>query len=344
VHPKFTEILCCPVTGNELELTTNELFANGMVCTGILATKDGTAHYPIINGIPRFVSKEFYSSSFGFEWRKWPRVQFESENVGRPMEGHTTRMFKSITRLSEGDVRGKTIVEFGCGPGRFLDVTRSWGGAVVGIDLSLAVESARENFKYDADVLIVQGDILHPPFKKNSFDFGYTIGVLHHTPDPASGIRALTSVVKPEGIISCCVYSKLGFYNYPSVHMFRKIIGAVGRVFGNSFSTKSSLAYSYFVAYVLYYCFQLVKKIPLIGWRVVTLIETYLLVNLSLPDIRWRILDVFDAITPHYASTHTPEEMREWFAAAGCTQLQQTNWGDTSFVAVKDDNDAIAKY
>ncbi|HXE95464.1 MAG TPA: class I SAM-dependent methyltransferase [Dongiaceae bacterium] len=315
-----------------------------MVRTGILATKDGAAHYPIINGIPRFVSKEFYSSSFGFEWRKWPRVQFESENVGRPMEGHTTRMFKAITRLAEGDVRGRTIVEFGCGPGRFLDVIRIWGGVAVGIDLSLAVESARENFRDDADVLIVQGDILHPPFKKDIFDFGYTIGVLHHTPDPATGIKALANVVKPKGKISCCVYSKLGFYNYPSVYLFRKITSALERGFGNGFSTKCALAYSYFAAYVLYYCFQLVKIIPLLGSKAVTLIETYLLVNLSLPDIRWRILDVFDAITPRYASTHTPEEMREWFAAAGCTQLQQTNWGDTSFVAVKDDNDAIAKY
>jgi SAM-dependent methyltransferase len=335
VHSKFTQILCCPVTGRELELIANELFANGMVRTGILITKDGTAHYPIINGIPRFVSKEFYSSSFGYEWRKWPRVQFESENVGRPMEGHTTRMFKTITGLTEGDVRNKTIVEFGCGPGRFLDVVRRWGGVVVGIDLSLAVESARENFKNDDNVLIVQGDILHPPFKKEVFDFGYSIGVLHHTPDPANGIRALTNVVKPKGKISCCVYSKTGFYNYPSVYMFRKINSTVDKVFGNCFATKSSLAYSYFAAYVLYYCFQLVKKIPLIGRRVVTLIETYLLVNLSLPDIRWRILDVFDAITPHYASTHTPKEMWEWFADAGCTQIQQTNWGDTSFVAEK---------
>ena len=31
------------------------------------------------------------------EWSRWPRVQFESENVGRPMQGHTTRMWERIT-------------------------------------------------------------------------------------------------------------------------------------------------------------------------------------------------------------------------------------------------------
>lgn len=334
MDPKFTAILRCPVTGSELELAVEESYDNGMVRTGMLTAREGKAQYPVINGIPRFVAREFYSGSFGYEWRKWPRVQFESENVGKPMEGHTTRMFKTITNFREDDLRGKMAVEFGCGPGRFLDIVRSWGGIAVGIDLSLAVESARENFRDDHDVLIVQGDILNPPFAKEVFDFGYTIGVLHHTPDPQSGLNALAKVVKPEGKISCCVYPKNGFYDYPSVYLFRKTHYAVSKILGNALATKVSLAYSYFAAYVLYHCFRLLNRIPYLG-LVINVIEKYFLVNLHMPDPRWRLLDVFDAITPHYASTHTPEELREWFANVGCANILQTNWCDTSFVASK---------
>src|SRR3954452_7101798 len=110
------------------------------------------------------------------------------------MAGHTTRMWERITGITDDGVRGRMIVEFGCGPGRFLDVVRRRGGVAVGIDLSMAVEPARENFRDDPDVLIVQGDILNPPFKKGVFDFGYSIGVLHHTPDPAKGLESLSSL------------------------------------------------------------------------------------------------------------------------------------------------------
>ena len=55
-----------------------------------------------------------------------------------------------------------------------------------------AVEVARCNFDGDPDTLVIQGDILHPPFRADSFDGGFTIGVLHHTPDPSAGLTALT--------------------------------------------------------------------------------------------------------------------------------------------------------
>ena len=53
--------------------------------------------YPIRDGIPRFViSKYNYSNSFGFQWGKWPTIQFEGKNKGKPMEGLTQKMFNII--------------------------------------------------------------------------------------------------------------------------------------------------------------------------------------------------------------------------------------------------------
>lgn len=335
MNPDFVALLRCPKTGSVLELTAEEFFSNGMVMTGKLTAKTGGMVYPVIKGIPRFVGVEHYSGSFGYEWRKWPQVQFESENIGSTMEGHTTKMFKSITGLEGHELKNKTVVEFGCGPGRFLDVVRSCGGIVVGIDMSLAVESAQENFKDDTRVLIVQGDVLNPPFAKDAFDVGYTIGVLHHTPSPGKGIKALTYSVKSDGLISCCVYSKNGFYDFPSVRIFRMIHNCVASRLGVWFATRMSLLYSYFSANILYYILRAVSMVPFLGKRLVNYVEKYLLVNLHLPDIRWRILDIFDAITPCYASTHTPEEVAGWFTDAGCRCIQQTHWGDTSFAAIK---------
>src|SRR5439155_9319082 len=126
----------------------------------------------------------------------------------------------------------KTIVEFRCGPGQFLDVVRSKGGRAVGIDLSQAVEAARRNFNDDPDVLIVQGDLLQPPFRDCVFDGGYSIGVLHHTPDPFQGVRALARAIQPGGWVACSVYPKNSFYDFPSTARFRKLHQRLKPTFG----------------------------------------------------------------------------------------------------------------
>jgi len=332
MNPEFLEVLCCPETGSDLKLEITETFLGGTVKSGWLIAQHGGHRYPIVRGIPRFVEQELYTKSFGYEWRKWSRVQFESENERTPMQGHTKRMFAEATGFSGQDLENRLVVEFGCGPGRFLDMVRQSGGRAVGIDLSAAVESARENFQDDPNVLIVQGDVLDPPFKKNSFDVGYSIGVLHHTPDPAKGFKALVEIVKPNGLVACCVYPEGGFYDLASVATYRHAHNATKKLFG----TKAALGYSYFSAYCLYPLFSRLHCIPALEhW--IDIAEHKLFVNVHIPDAKWRVLDNFDAITPVYAFTHTAEEVDRWFTEAGCRDIRQTPWCATSFVGIKGD-------
>ncbi len=323
MHIDFIDILRCPKTQSTLTLVKGQADGRGMVIEGVLESTDGT-RYSIVRGIPRFVEAEHYSHSFGVEWNRWPRLQFEDQNVGRPMAGHTTRMWEAITWASDGDVRGKTIVEFGCGPGRFLDVVRRKGGKAVGVDLSLAVEAARRNFRDDPDVLVVQGDILNPPFADQSFDGGYTIGVLHHTPNPEDGLRNLTRLLRTGAWAACCVYPKDEFYDYASVRRWRSITRILRPYLGYGLP----LAYSMTAAYALTEPMLAIRKIcrPLGDW----VMQKWLPV-LAIPDRRWRVLDLFDAITPEHASTHAAEEVAEWMQNAGLSDVAQTPWCATSW-------------
>ena len=329
MHADFLEVLCCPQSGMPLRLEAPEYGAGGQIVTGTLASEAGT-RYSIIRSIPRFVVAENYADSFGFEWNRWPRLQFESENVGKPMEGWTTQMWERITCVQDQQVKDRTIVEFGCGPGRFLDVVRRKGGRAVGIDLSSAVEAARRNFNEDPNVLIVQGDLLKPPFRKEAFEGGYSIGVLHHTPDPEAGLRALARTIKPGGWIACSVYPKGSLYDFRSTARLRKLHHA----FKPRFGYRPALFYSYLSAFFLVPAFRLGKKFwglrSCLNW-----IERQCLVNLHLRDVRWRILDTFDAITPTLASTHTDEEVRGWMEQAGCSSVQSSNWGPASLNGVR---------
>jgi SAM-dependent methyltransferase len=300
-----------------------------MVVSGVLINRSGH-HYPIVRGIPRFVSAEQYAESFGYEWNRWPRTQFESENVGHPMAGHTTRMWEIITDVKKEKVQTKTIIEFGCGAGRFLDVVRRKGGQGVGLDMSHAVEVTRRNFADDPDVLVVQGDILNPPFREGVFDGGFSIGVLHHTPDPLNGVKALVRTVKPGGWVSCCVYPKGGFYDYPSVARFRRLHNRLKPVLGY----RPALAYAYFAAFLLAPLVANGKRLSVLT-RLLQYMDRNWLVSLYLPDVRWRLLDTFDAITPSIATTHTGKEVREWMEKSGCAHLRSTDWCETAVVGIK---------
>ena len=100
MNPLHLRWLACPETQDPLKLEVHEATSHGCIKSGLLRSPAGRG-YPIVRGIPRFVSQEHYSQSFGYEWTRWPRVQFESDNVGRPMAGHTTRMLETITSASD---------------------------------------------------------------------------------------------------------------------------------------------------------------------------------------------------------------------------------------------------
>jgi len=116
---------------------------------------------------------------------------------------------RPIPRLAAA---GKTGVfqgqdlEGGCGKGRHTKLAAEWRAKdIVGIDLGDAVESAFELTRGLPNAHIVQCDIFRLPLKK-VFDYAFSVGVLHHTPDPKKAFLSLASKVKQGGHISAWVY------------------------------------------------------------------------------------------------------------------------------------------
>ena len=319
---KFISLLQCPKSKEGLILKKALYYKDGRIESGELTTANGTYSYPIINGIPRFVDTELYSESFGYEWKKWSKVQYESENSKVKISGFTTKMFELSTKFSDLDIKDKTIVEFGCGGGRYMDVALKKGAMVVGIDLSIAVEPANKNLAHYDNYLIVQGDILNSPFKDNVFDHGYSIGVLHHTPSPKVGLKELFRTIKPGGYGTCLVYQNDGWYSSKSIKYYRYFFNKTNFIFGNSLA----LIYSHISARFFHPMILAIGKIPLIGIRIKQIIERNFLVINYLPNLKWRILDTFDAITPKYASTHSSKEVKSWFEDEKCKNITMTEW------------------
>src|SRR5690242_631794 len=100
--------------------------ADGVVCTNC------SRKYPRAKRVLRFVDTEHYAASFGFQWHAFRTTQLDHEESRR-----SEKDFQSRTGFHPEDLRGKLVLDVGCGMGRFAEVATRWGARVVGIDLSL---------------------------------------------------------------------------------------------------------------------------------------------------------------------------------------------------------------
>jgi SAM-dependent methyltransferase len=75
----------------------------------------------------------------------------------------------------------------------------------VGLDASEAVRRAAALNRDQPNALIVQGDIFRPPLTRG-FDFAYSVGVLHHTPDAHLAFLSTAQLVRPGGEMAVWLY------------------------------------------------------------------------------------------------------------------------------------------
>jgi ubiquinone/menaquinone biosynthesis C-methylase UbiE len=111
---------------------------------------------------------------------------------------------------------GKKVLEVGFGAATdFVQWARA-GARLTGIDLTPeAFEHARhrlEVYGLPQPEGFRVGDAENLPFESNTFDLGYSFGVLHHTPDTIKAIGEVVRVVKPGGEIKIMIYNRRSIY------------------------------------------------------------------------------------------------------------------------------------
>ena len=142
---------------------------------------------PIVGGIPRFVDSEAYAAGFGRQWKMFRRTQLDSFTA-------TTISRDRLARCLGGSlevVRGKGVLEIGCGAGRFSELLLDAGGRLFASDLSAVVEANYENCCTAAGYFVCQADLRKLPARRHAFDFVVCLGVIQHTPCPEEAIASL---------------------------------------------------------------------------------------------------------------------------------------------------------
>lgn len=240
----FLQLMVCPLCRGTLACESFQATEGGEIESGVIACECG-ASYPLIGGIPRLLPPalqsmlwemhpEFFRAygerlpqellpddvrqkikpgedqwlsaqretarSFGYEWQAFSEMLPDYESNFRWY----------FERFPIDSFAGKRILDAGCGTGRHtFHMARSNAGEVVAMDFSQAIEVAARNNRENPNTHFVQADIYHPPFPPDSFDFIYSLGVLHHLPDPEKGFRTLLPLLREGNYLNIYLYWNL---------------------------------------------------------------------------------------------------------------------------------------
>jgi SAM-dependent methyltransferase len=336
---KLLETIVCPDCKKALECIVFD--EKDEVIDGFLSCNNCGKTYPIVNSIPRMVEnrllretesfKHFiekyrnrlpveynYGKSdklvsqktkkeiktmkaFGFEWTKWTSSVHTTatKKINEKIEGD--RFFEQ-TNIKPSFLKNKFILDAGCGMGRYTYIANKFGAEVVGVDFGESVESARENTKGLPNVHIIQADLFNLPFRKEAFDFIFSIGVLHHTSNAEKAFQKLVSLLKKGGVISIYVYRKK-----PPLFTFG--INAMRAI-----TTRIPLKVLYYLTYIPY----IFTKIPIIKDLSYRKKGGFLPIPDS-PNLR---SEFFDGASPPLTTFHTEQEVMNWFKKMNLNDIE----------------------
>jgi SAM-dependent methyltransferase len=302
--------LCCPACAGNLELADADS-GNDPVTAGSLACLGCGITYPIVRSIPRFVPSDNYATGFGLQWNRHSLTQLDS-HTGLSLSAE--RFFEQSRWPAE--LSGETIIEAGCGAGRFTGVAADTGARVLSLDYSEAVEANYASNGWRDNVLIVQGDIYNMPF--GQADRVFCFGVIQHTPDPQASFAAITRHVKAGGSMSADVYVK-SFARY--------VLGTKYWVRPITRRMPPETLYRWTKRYVdaMWPIARVVRRIPKVGrninWRLLIADSSHRLSDDAvLRD--WAHLDTFDMLAPRYDYPQTLRTVRRWGAEAGLVDFE----------------------
>ena len=293
MHRDLLQLLACPDCRTPF---TTQSSGVDIVADGSLTCESGH-QFAVVNGVPRFVThaldadQQRTRESFGHEW-----------TVRYPEHGHTPEerqaerdIFLEYTRSVPSDFRGKLVLDAGCGNGRYARLVNDWGARVVAVDISSAVDAAQRNVGDRPGVDVVQADLFKLPFRPDTFDIVYSVGVLHHTPDARGAFAAIQPLVKPGGFFSIFVHGQ-----------GNRALHATNRAL-RRWTAKRSYATTWRFAQALSAVGKVLVAIPFAGPLLYLLGRQLVYFE---PDRH----NTFDHFSAGFTSFHRKDEIRGWYA------------------------------
>ncbi len=271
--------------------------------------------YSIINYVPRLIEEEDAPDSkkhFEPQWEFWGD---EEKIFGKTKEQMLEWCINHMAPASKKkeDFRGMFILDAGCGHGKYSEAFAEIGNEVIGMDITARVEhNYCNNLRKNCFLHFVQGDVLNPPFRKNTFDYVFSEGVIHHTGNTRAAFGKLYNLVRPGGMF--------GLWVYPVRSLLFEVTSKAVRMVTVRLPKK------------LLYCLSFIP-VP-----VLSVVKAYSLTSLKNSSWRQCAQVIFDFFGPKYQTHHTEHEVKEWFVDEGARDMEFFDDEPVSAVGMKANN------
>jgi SAM-dependent methyltransferase len=236
--------------------------------------------------------------------REWGIFDYDTDKTWGWTLDERKRVFLSDVGFAESELKGKLLLDAGCGNGTLTAALSTFGLEVVGMDLSDGLGDAnlrknRQAGKFTTSVHFVQANLFQPPLTHGSFDLIYCSGVIHHTPNSKETFERLVPLVRTGGRLYVWVYGRRA--------LPVRIFFGFGRQLKRFMSLESLMTIC-----------RIVAPVYKVGTEVLN--------SLGIAEFRGRTsreitLDLFDAWAPKYNHWHTEDEVQSWFHEMGFTNI-----------------------
>lgn len=161
---------------------------------------------------------------FGDEWERFDQSALD--------ESEHCKLFEKYFKIFPWHALpvGSQGFDMGCGSGRWAKLVAPRVGTLHCIDPSSAINVAMRNLDGQINCIFHEVGVDDLVLPEASMDFGYSLGVLHHVPDTAQGIRDCVRMLKPGAPFLLYLYYALDnrslLYRslWKASDLFRKII------------------------------------------------------------------------------------------------------------------------
>ena len=335
--------LLCPECHSKMKLDV-WLWQKREILEGVFCCPANHA-FPIIEGVPRFVSGELklellrcYPNFFSRRFTDArSREYFPVKRKKDPMvetfrrfgyewttfSNYACENFETFIAHLEADFfDGKLGLDAGCGAGRHAQQASEKGAEMIAIDISPAVDAAYRKLSGNERIHVLQADIFNLPLKPEIFDLIYSIGVIHHLPEPERGFQSLIRYLSAGGSIAIWVYK----------YAFRKVALEVLRFLAVRLGDENIRRMAYVCNLIDYGIFvnlyRFAEMVPFMG---------DLARRLAPPRVREyaghgfqvAYTDWVDRLAAPVSNYYKEYEMREWMERSGLRNTKLVAEGDS---------------
>jgi ubiquinone/menaquinone biosynthesis C-methylase UbiE/uncharacterized protein YbaR (Trm112 family) len=321
----LVELLACPECQNAVEVVESCEENAIRILRGTLRCTSCGQRYPIDKGVPRLVKVAADVAEvcrrFSFQWLSRWNGRFEGERCYGFNDDVYIGWVNEQLHTRREPAPGEWMLDAGCGSGEKTAVLARLNPEqnVVGLDLGVeSQEKAIARFGDQPNLDYVQGNIMQPPFKARQFDYGMSLGVLHHTNNTRQAFASFRRMLKEQTTLIIWIYPT--YWEGPEWRMpyiARDVI-----VLGQGYRIPTS--FLHMMAHTLVIGFY-----PIVDFFFK---KSYRRIHRDLPffDVdhmtrkqRYsaQVFYLFDTCLPRYQFRHKIKEVESWFVEEGLDPL-----------------------